>query len=55
MAFVVLCVTEDANQFKVSSYRLVEPGIKLGTPGYKTSDLSTTPWQLTCKDTNRII
>ena len=29
--------------FEVSSNRLDEPGIELGTPGYKTSGLSTTP------------
>ena len=29
--------------FGVSSNRLDEPGIELGTPGYKTSGLSTTP------------
>ena len=28
---------------KVSSDRVVVPGIKLRTPGYKVSDLSTTP------------
>ena len=27
----------------VSQYRRVEPVIKLGIPGYKASDLSTTP------------
>ena len=27
--------------------RLVEPGIQLGTPGYKASDLSTTQRRLT--------
>ena len=30
-------------QFKVSSHRLGEPGIKLKTPGYKASHLSTLP------------
>ena len=34
-------------QFKVSSDRLGEPGIELRTPGYKASDLSTTPRRLT--------
>ena len=29
--------------FRISSNRLGESGIELGTPGYKTSGLSTTP------------
>ena len=32
---------------KVSSNRLGEPGIELRTPGYKASELSTTPRRLT--------
>ena len=32
--------------FRVSSNRLDKSGIKLGTPGYKTSGLSTAPRQL---------
>ena len=35
---------------KVSSDRLGEQGIKLGTPGYKASDLSSTPRRLTACD-----
>ena len=31
---------------KVSSDRLEKPGIECGTPGYKETDLSTTPLQL---------
>ena len=31
---------------KVSSNRLGDSGIELGSPGYKASDLSTTPRQL---------
>ena len=34
-------------RLKVSSDRRGEPGIELGTPGYKASDLSTTPRRLT--------
>ena len=34
-------------QLKDSSDRLGEPGIELGTPGFKTTDLSITPRQLT--------
>ena len=34
------------HSFKVSSVIPGEPGIKLGTPGYKASGLPTTPWQL---------
>ena len=32
-----------------ASERQVEPGIELGTPGYKASDLSTTLQQILCK------
>ena len=34
-------------RFKVLFDRLGEPEIELGTPGYKASDLSTTPRRLT--------
>ena len=37
---------ETGPQVKFSSDRLVELGIKLGTPGYKASDLFTTPRRL---------
>ena len=40
---LVLNVPEKGSQLKVSSDRLAEPGIELGTPGCKASDLSTTP------------
>ena len=33
-------------RLKVSSNRLVKTGLELGTPGYKASDLSTTPGRL---------
>ena len=33
---------------KVSPYRLEEPGIELGTPGYKVSGLSATRQRLRC-------
>ena len=32
----------------VSPYRLEEPGIELGIPGYKASGLSATPQRLVC-------
>ena len=37
---------ETVSRSRVSSNRLDESGIKLGTPGYKTSGLSTTPRKL---------
>ena len=38
--------TGTGSQLKVSSERLENPGIEAGTPGYKASDLSLTPWRL---------
>ena len=40
---------ETGPRLKVSSDRLLEPGIKLRNPGYKVSDLSTTPLRLRCE------
>ena len=37
---------ETGPYLRVSSDRLDEPKIELGTPGYKASGLSTTPWRL---------
>ena len=37
--------TLTGSQLRVLSDRLEEPGIKIGTTGYKASGLSTTPWR----------